>query len=53
MYSAEGECVSYDGQQTILEEIENICSNYKNYKDIQRKIELNEQLANFNTYIEL
>ena len=53
IYTAGGQRVSGDGLQTILEAVENICSNYDNYKGIQRRVDLQEQLANFDTYIEL
>lgn len=53
VYGPNGNFIADNGNNNILELIDNDCKPYDNYVSISRRVVTNENLANFDTYLEL
>lgn len=53
VYGPSGNLLADNGNNNFIELIDNKCKSYDNYVSISRRVVSNENLENFDTYLEL
>ena len=53
IYRPSGEFVSNNVSDELMQTIRDICEKYDNFVDVTKEVQPGQQIANFNTYIEL